>query len=92
MNINFVKGIVIGVFSPIVLFVFVVVFNLEYSLTDFIDNQITEYNLPSLISLSLLSNLALFFIKIKMNKDMQSRGILCSTILYGALIVYLKFL
>ena len=92
MNINFVKGIVLGVISPIVLFVFVVVFYMDYSLTDFINNQITEYNLPSLISLSLLSNLALFFIKIKMNKDMQSRGILCSTILYGFLIVYLKFL
>jgi hypothetical protein len=69
MNINFVKGIVYGFFSPIILFVFVVVFNLEFSLTDFIDNQITEYNLPSLISLSLLSNLALFFIKIKMNNS-----------------------
>ena len=92
MNINFVKGIVLGVISPIVLFVFVVVFYMDYSLTDFINNQITEYNLPSLISLSLLSNLTLFFIKIKMNKDMQSRGILCSTILYGFLIVYLKFL
>ena len=49
-------------------------------------------NLPKIISLSLLGNLALFFLKLKFNKDQQSRGILFSTFLYGVVIVILKFL
>ena len=58
----------------------------------FITNQVNDINLPKIISLSLLGNLALFFLKLKFNKDQQSRGILFSTFLYGVVIVILKFL
>ncbi|MBT5858695.1 MAG: hypothetical protein HOA52_01120 [Flavobacteriales bacterium] len=90
MNTDLIKGVLIGVISPLVLFIFIVVFFRESNLTDFINHQVTERNLPSIISLTLLANLSLFFIKIKMNKDEQSRGILLSTFLYGIIIVYLK--
>ena len=53
--------------------------------------QNTTYK-PKIISLSLLGNLALFFLKLKFNKDEQSRGILFSTFLYGLVIVILKFI
>jgi len=90
MNRDIFKGVILGIVSPIILFVIVVVFFRESNLTDFINHQVTEHNLPSIISLTLLANLSLFFIKIKMNKDEQSRGILLSTFLYGIIIVYLK--
>lgn len=91
MNVELLKGVVVGFLSPLIFFVIVVVFYLGYNLTYFINNLITDYNFPIIISLSLLANLALFFIKIKMNKDEQSRGILFSTIVFGVLIVFLKF-
>ena len=90
MNRDIFKGVILGIVSPIIMFVIVVVFFRESNLTDFINHQVTERNLPSIISLTLLANLSLFFIKIKMNKDEQSRGILLSTFLYGIIIVYLK--
>lgn len=92
MNTGLLKGVVLGFLSPIIFFIIVVVFFLDYELSLFVNKHLTEYNLPSIISLSLLANLALFFIKIKMNKDEQSRGILFSTIVFGVLIVFLKFL
>lgn len=92
MNTELLKGVILGFLSPIIFFIIVVVFFLDYELSLFVNKYLTEYNLPSIISLSLLANLALFFIKIKMNKDKQSRGILFSSIVFGVLIVFLKFL
>ena len=92
MNTDLIKGVFIGFLAPIILFVLVVVFYLGYELSFFINELITDYNLPIIISLTLFVNLVLFLIKFQTNKDEQSRGILFSTILYGVVIVYLKFL
>tara|TARA_B100001094_G_scaffold322671_1_gene372350 strand:- start:487 stop:765 length:279 start_codon:yes stop_codon:yes gene_type:complete len=86
------KGVLLGFISPIIAFVIYVVFIIETTLGSVINNPSFTNNLPSIISLSLLINLALFFLKIKFNKDEQSRGILFSTFLYGVVIVILKFL
>ena len=92
MKADLIKGILLGIISPMILFVFVTVFYFEYDLMSFINNKVNEINLPKIISLSLLINLALFFMKLKFNKDEQSRGILLSTFLYGVVIVILKFI
>ena len=92
MNTDLIKGVFIGFLAPIILFVLVVVFYEGYELSFFINELITDYNLPIIISLTLFVNLVLFLIKFQLNKDEQSRGILFSTILYGVVIVYLKFL
>ena len=86
------KGVLLGIISPIIAFVIYVVFIIETTLGNVINNPSFNRNLPSIISLLLLINLALFFLKIKFNKDEQSRGILFSTFLYGVVIVILKFL
>ena len=86
------KGVLLGIISPIILFFFVIGFYFEYDLILFINNQVNNINLPKIISLSLLINLVLFFVKLKFNKDEQSRGILLSTFLYGVVIVILKFI
>ena len=92
MKSDLVKGVLLGIIAPIILFVFITVFYLEYDLMSFIKNKVNDINLPKIISLSLLGNLALFFLKLKFNKEEQSRGILFSTFLYGVVIVILKFL
>ena len=92
MKADLIKGILLGIIAPMILFIFVTVFYFEYNLMSFIKNQVNDINLPKIISLSLLINLALFFLKLKFNKDEQSRGILVSTFLYGVVIVILKFI
>jgi hypothetical protein len=92
MKSNLVKGVLLGIISPIIAFIIYVVFIIETTLGNVINNPSFNRNLPAIISLSLLINLALFFLKIKFNKDEQSSGILFSTFLYGVVIVILKFL
>ena len=92
MKSDLVKGVLLGIIAPIIACIFYVVFINEETLENFINNFVTDRNLPAIISLSLLINLALFFLKLKFNKDEQSRGILFSTFLYGVVIVILKFL
>ena len=92
MKADLVKGVLLGIIAPIIACIFYVVFINEETLENFINNFVTDRNLPAIISLSLLINLALFFLKLKFNKDEQSRGILFSTFLYGVVIVILKFI
>ena len=92
MKSDLIKGILLGIIAPIIACIVSVVFINEETLENFINNFVTDRNLPAIISLSLLINLALFFLKLKFNKDEQSRGILVSTFLYGVVIVILKFI
>ena len=92
MKVDLIKGVLLGIIAPIIACIFYVVFIKEKTLENFINNFVTDRNLPAIISLSLLINLALFFLKLKFNKDEQSRGILFSTFLYGVIIVILKFI
>tara|TARA_B100000683_G_scaffold125707_1_gene123334 strand:- start:2225 stop:2503 length:279 start_codon:yes stop_codon:yes gene_type:complete len=91
MKINLLKGLILGIVSPIILFVITVVFFLRYNISDFVNHKINEQNIPAIISLCLLANLAVFFIKLQKNKDQQARGVLLSTFLFGILIIYFKF-
>ena len=92
MKADLIKGVLLGIIAPIIACIFYVVFINEETLENFINHFVTDRNLPAIISLSLLINLALFFLKLKFNKDEQSRGILFSTFLYGVVIVILKFI
>ena len=92
MKADLIKGVLLGIIAPIIACIFYVVFIKEETLENFINHFVTDRNLPAIISLSLLINLALFFLKLKFNKDEQSRGILLSTFLYGVVIVILKFI
>ena len=91
MKSNLLKGLILGVVSPIIFFIITIVFFLEYNITDFINHKINKQNFPAIISLCLLANLAVFFIKLQKNKDQQARGVLLSTFLFGILIIYFKF-
>ena len=89
---DLIKGVLLGIIAPIIAFIVYVVFIMETTLGGVINNPSFNKNLPAIISLSLLINLVLFFMKLKFNKDEQSRGILFSTFLYGTVIAILKFI
>tara|TARA_B110000014_G_C20013204_1_gene525387 strand:+ start:509 stop:787 length:279 start_codon:yes stop_codon:yes gene_type:complete len=92
MNNQLITGFLVGLISPFVAFAVYVLFIKERNLFETIDLLINSEFLPHTISLSLLINLLIFFMKIKTNRDTAARGVLGATILYGFLIVVLKFI
>jgi len=91
MNVKFIKGLFVGLLAPVVAFAVVILFWRDEELSYFINTHVNSNNLPSIISLSLLINLLIFFMNIQTKRDDAAKGILLSTMLYGAVIVFLKF-
>ena len=84
-------GFFVGIIAPFVAFSVFVLFYLELDLFLAIEEISKSEKLPHIISLSLLINLLIFFMKIKTRREQAARGILGATIFYAFVIVYLKF-
>ena len=59
MKIELLKGLILGIVSPIILFIITIVFFLGYNISDFVNHKVTEQNIHAIISLCLLANLAI---------------------------------
>jgi len=92
-NDSFWMGFIIGIVAPIIGFLlyFLGQFSHKFLLSDFWEFIVKVKLLSPLISLSLLLNLAVFFIFIWLQWDKAAKGILMGTFFYGAIIIYLKF-
>jgi hypothetical protein len=85
-------GLFLGIVAVFALAVGMFIMRFEnVTVSDFFNFNAYHKVVSLLLSLSLLLNLALFFLFIKMNKDYFARGILTSTMLIGILIFVLKF-
>ena len=84
------KGFLVGLIAPIVAFVVYVEFYLAMEVEQVFSTVLEVGKLPHVMSLSLLINLLIFFMKLKTNREQSARGVLFSTILYGIGIVILK--
>ena len=92
MNKEVVKGFFVGVIAPIAAFVVYVAFFTEDADPKGMYKKLVEIGkLSHVISLSVLINLLIFFMDLKTYRDEQARGILLATILYGIIIVIMKF-
>lgn len=83
-------GIISGIIAPAIVFFF---------LHTFTFNRVTPeyfYSSPGIlakmISLSLLGNLAAFFLFLKYDFELSARGVLFATFIYGAGILVLKLI
>ena len=85
-------GFFVGVFAPFVAFSVFVLFYLDLDLFLTIKEVSKSEKLPHIISLSLLINLLIFFMKIMTRREQAARGVLGATIFYAFIIVYLKFI
>jgi len=92
MNNQFYSGLLVGVIAPIVAFSIYVLFYLDLDLFETINNITINNKLTHVISLSVLINLLIFFMKIYTNRDDSAKGILTATFLYGLTIMILKLL
>ena len=91
INQNFI-GFFVGVIAPFVAFSVFVLFYLDLDLFLTINEVSKSEKLPHIISLSLLINLLIFFMKIMTRREQAARGVLGATIFYAFIIVYLKFI
>ena len=92
MNKNLTKGFSIGIIAPIITLIIYISFILEVE----IDIAFAEFErlntLTHHISLSVfLTNILLFFMNIKTNKEEIAKGILGATIVYAFIVVMIKF-
>lgn len=86
-------GLISGLVAPFLAFALYVKF--KYPEDDLIRTISSILNLgilSSIISLTLIVNLLVFFIFIWSNADRSAKGVLGATFLYGFTILYLKFL
>jgi len=89
------KGILIGLFGPVVGFLIFGVFYAAYfeiSVMDFVEKFFNNRPMQSpILAVSLWFNGLVFYIVNKKDWVDMARGILLSTFLYAPVIVYLKF-
>ena len=85
-------GFFVGVIAPFVAFSVFVLFYLDLDLFLTINEVSKSEKLTHIISLSLLINLLIFFMKIMTRREQAARGVLGATIFYAFIIVYLKFI
>jgi len=85
-------GFFVGVIAPFVAFSVFVLFYLYLDLFLNIKEVSKSDKLSHIISLSLLINLLIFFMKIMTRREQAARGVLGATIFYAFIIVYLKFI
>jgi len=86
-------GILLGILAP--LLTFVVVYLVAFrgmSFTEYMDLLMYRKKLSSVISLSVIPNLLLFFIFIWLNYLYSARGTLAATIFFALVVVVTKFL
>jgi len=92
MNKEISKGFSIGVIAPIVTLVIYIAFVLEVDIDTALASFERTNTLTHHVSLSVfVTNIILFFMHIKTNKEATAKGILGATFIYVFLILYIKF-
>lgn len=89
---SLILGIASGFIGPVIgFFIYYFMVFRHKTLTYLINYAINSHLLSALLSISLIANLALFFIFLKFNKDISARGVLLMTIIYAIVGFGLKF-
>jgi len=85
-------GIIFGIMGPVIgFFLYYYIFRQEPTLAGFWNIAKQHTNLPKVMSLSVITNLLIFFIFIWSNRLLSSRGVLLGTFLWVVVIIYYKF-
>jgi hypothetical protein len=85
-------GLLIGLIAPVLVMLGFWKFQFGHtSLIGFYEVMVESGNLPGLISIGLLGNLAAFSLFYRAKLDVSARGVITATFLYGLVIVILKF-
>jgi len=87
-------GVIPGIIIPLiaVYFVFLLHSHGAGSFEIYMKSVIKQQVLPKVLSLSLLANLLVFFPFIWTNRNKSARGVILATMIYGVVILSLKYL
>ncbi|MDP2174862.1 MAG: hypothetical protein Q8K70_03020 [Bacteroidota bacterium] len=86
-------GILIGIFTAFLIsFIIFLNTNPGLSTADYFNVFVYGKIIAPILSMALLGNLAVFFLFLKLNKDLISKGILVATIIVGILVFIIKFI
>ena len=86
-------GLILGILAPML--GFLVIFGVAFrgmSISEYAELLVYNKKLSSIVSLSVIPNLLLFFIFIWLNYLFSARGVLASTLLFALVVVITKFL
>lgn len=86
-------GLIIGIILPLITtwLIFYFRFGDMYTYTEFIELLIAAKGFTKLLSVSVLPNLIMFLIAIKLDRLLAARGIVTATLLYAIVVIVLKF-
>lgn len=85
-------GIGIGLLTAFLIsFVVFLTSNPGFTAADYFNIYVNGKLLAPILSVALLGNLGLFFLFIKLDRDLISKGILAATMICGLIIFILKF-
>ena len=88
-----VLGLVLGLLASFLIsFVVFLSSNPGFTAADYFNIYVNGKILAPVLSVALVGNLGLFFLFLRLDKDMISKGILSATMLVGVLIFILKFI
>lgn len=86
-------GVVLGLLAPVLasVIIYIVAFR-GMAFGEYLDLLVFRKRLSSIVSLSVLPNLMLFFIFIWLNYLYSAKGVLASTFVFAFIVVLTKFL
>jgi hypothetical protein len=90
---QFYTGLGLGIFTSFIISLIVFLSsNPGFSVGDYFNIFVNGKILSPILSIALVGNLGLFFLFLKFDKDLVSKGILAATMVVGLLIFIMKFL
>lgn len=87
-------GIIIGLILPVITAgaIYLSLYNGKIGFIEFLSRLMQVNGMGKLLSISVLSNMIVFFIAVNTERLLAARGILTSTIIYGVVVFAFKFL
>ncbi|TLX72859.1 hypothetical protein E9993_17115 [Labilibacter sediminis] len=87
-------GLTIGLVLPLITswIIFYLRFGDTLSITEFIKSLMAAHGFTKLLSLSVLPNLLMFMIAIKLERLLAARGIVTATLIYAIAVIALRFI
>ncbi len=86
-------GLIIGLILPVLMswLIFYFRFGNSLSIHEFVTGLMEAHGFTKLLSLSVLPNLIVFLIAIKLDRLLAARGIVTATLLYAIAVIVLRF-
>jgi len=87
-------GLITGLILPVITatLIYISQFQSKLGFIEFLQKLMEVNGMGKLLSISVLSNMIVFFIAINKDKLLAARGILTATLIYGLIVLGFKFL